>query len=127
MGRFFWGSSIIAAGAVIYGLGAFAEMKAQNATPVAASVEVAFVEPEIGQPAELAVGSTGSALATAAFGLSALQPETYNGEIVLNIIKASPLEMMEKDRLSAKLIAAESGHGELPQVLAAIRVSLAVD
>lgn len=73
------------------------------------------------------VGSTGSALATAAFGLSALQPETFNGQIVRDIIEASPLGYGEKDRLTAKLIAAEAGRSELPRVLADIRVSLAVE
>ncbi len=72
-------------------------------------------------------GSIGSALATAAFGLSALQPETFNGEIVLDIIDASPLEFAEKDRLTAKLIAAQHGRAELPRVLADIRASLAVE
>ena len=70
---------------------------------------------------------TGSALSTAAFGLSALQPETYNGEIVLDIIDASPLDGSEKDRLSAKLLAAEAGHARLPDVLADIRLALAVE
>lgn len=73
------------------------------------------------------VGSGGSALATAAFGLSALQPETFNGEIVLDIIEASPLEFSEKDRLTAKLMAAKAGNAELPRVLADIRMSLAIE
>ncbi|MEM6387433.1 MAG: hypothetical protein AAF718_14480 [Pseudomonadota bacterium] len=80
---------------------------------------------EISQPVQ--VGSTGSALATAAFGLSALQPETFNSQIVRDIIEASPLAYGEKDRLTAKLAAAEAGRGELPRVLADIRVSLAVE
>lgn len=73
------------------------------------------------------LGSTGSALATAAFGLSALQPETFNSQIVRDIIEASPLAYGEKDRLTAKLLAAEAGQAELPRVLADIRVSLAVE
>lgn len=73
------------------------------------------------------VGSSGAALATAAFGLSALQPETYNGQIVIDIIEASPLDFGEKDRLIAKLMAAEAGRAELPRVLADIRLSLAVE
>lgn len=76
---------------------------------------------------ELELGDAGSALATAAFGLSALQPETYNSQIVHDIIEASPLGYGEKDRLTAKLAAAEAGQAELPSVLADIRVSLAVE
>ena len=72
-------------------------------------------------------GTIGSALATAAFGLSALQPETFNSEIVLDIIDASPLGYAEKDRLTAKLMAARAGNAELPRVLADIRASLAVE
>lgn len=82
---------------------------------------------EVEKPRELQVGSGGSALATAAFGLSALQPETFNGEIVLDIIEASPLEFAEKDRLTAKLMAAKAGNAELPRVLADIRTSLAIE
>lgn len=70
---------------------------------------------------------TGSALATAAFGLSALQPETFNSQMVRDIIEASPLAYGEKDRLTAKLLAAEAGQAELPRVLEDIRVSLAVE
>ncbi|MGR3515213.1 MAG: hypothetical protein ACU0GG_20810 [Paracoccaceae bacterium] len=76
---------------------------------------------------QIALGTTGSALATAAFGLSALQPETFNGQIVRDIIEASPLALGEKDRLTAKLLAAQAGNAELPRVLADIRVSLAVE
>ena len=76
---------------------------------------------------DLDAGRTGSALATAAFGLSALQPETFNSEVVIDIIEASPLAYGEKDRLTAKLLAAEAGNAELPEVLEDIRVSLAVE
>ena len=59
--------------------------------------------------------------------MDALQPETFNVEIVQDIIEASPLDLGEKDRLMAKLFAAEAGQAELPRVLTDIRVSLAVE
>ena len=83
--------------------------------------------PHVQDTPPVQLNSTGSALATAAFGLSALQPETFNSEIVREIIEASPLAYGEKDRLTAKLHAAEAGQAELPQVLSDIRVSLAVE
>lgn len=92
---------------------------------------VAFVDDrsvtDWGTVEEVSAGPTGSALATAAFGLSALQPETFNRQIVMDIIEASPLGYGEKDRLTAKLMAATAGHAELPSVLEDIRVSLAVE
>lgn len=94
---------------------------------VLASAEPVRTQTLVAEPRVLTSGDAGSALATAAFGLSALQPETYDGELVLDLIDASPLAVGEKDRLTAKLIAAEAGHGELPTVLADIRTSLAVE
>ena len=125
MGRFFWVSSVVVAGSIVFGLNSMAEREVisqVNVTP-----QSAFAEPEIGSPADLEIGTTGSALATAAFGLSALQPETFNIQIVRDIIEASPLAYSEKDRLTAKLMAAEAGNAHLPRVLADIRVSLALD
>ncbi|MDJ0637769.1 MAG: hypothetical protein QNJ20_02965 [Paracoccaceae bacterium] len=126
MGRFFWISSAVVAGAIVFGLNFMAEREAvaQLDEP---SHRSAFAEPAIGSPEELEIGNTGSALATAAFGLSALQPETFNSQIVRDIIEASPLAYSEKDRLTAKLMAAEAGNAQLPRVLADIRVSLALD
>ncbi len=92
---------------------------------VALAVPQARPEPPVSRPVTL--GSTGSALATAAFGLSALQPETFNSQMVRDIIEASPLDYSEKDRLTAKLHAAEAGQAELPRVLSDIRVSLAIE
>ncbi len=126
MGRFFWISSVAVAGAIVFGLNTMAERETV-AKLDEASQPSAFVEPAIGAPAELEIGTTGSALATAAFGLSALQPETFNSQIVRDIIEASPLAYSEKDRLTAKLMAAEAGNAQLPRVLADIRVSLALD
>lgn len=73
------------------------------------------------------VGTTGEALAAAAFGMSALEPETYNGELVVHLIEASPLEDTIKDDLVAELEAAEAGQADLNDVLADVRVALAVD
>lgn len=95
--------------------------------PEQVGYDVSYAEPEIGQPEAFFIGSTGSALASAAFGLEALQPETYNGEIVLDIIDASPLERAEKRRLTASLEAAEAGRADLQRVLSDVRVSLAVE
>lgn len=84
-------------------------------------------EIEVEQIEILSVGSVGSALASAAFGLDALQPETYNGEIVLDIIDASPLAGADKRRLVAGLEAAEAGRAELHRVLSDVRYALAVE
>ena len=72
-------------------------------------------------------GSSGSALSVAAFGLSALQPDTYNGELVLEIIDASHLNEEEKDSLAAELAAAEAGRADLDEVLEDVRVALALE
>ncbi len=124
MGRVFWISSACVAVALLIGA-AVAHDPTKQVEPVA-FVE-GYAEPELGSATELEVGDTGSALATAAFGLSALQPETFNSQIVRDIIEASPLAYGEKDRLTAKLIAAQAGRAELPEVLEDIRISLAVE
>lgn len=123
MGQAFWISGLLIAVAIAVGAGL--KSGAQDvAEPVSFLEEEA---PAYGDAQRLGDGSTGSALATAAFGLSALQPETFNSEIVLDIIEASPLAYAEKDRLTAKLIDATAGRAELPQVLEYIRVSLAIE
>ena len=124
MGYFFWISSFVVAVGIVIGLDTRAKHRAAEADTGFAAAYVASGEVQV---EELQVGSTGSALATAAFGLSALQPETFNSQIVRDIIEASPLAYTEKDRLTAKLIAAEMGRAELPRVLTDIRVSLAVE
>lgn len=124
MGRVIWISGACVAVALLVGAGIAGDPYEQVET---ASVADSYAEPDVGSAAELELGDTGSALASAAFGLSALQPETFNGEIVRNIIEASPLAYSEKDRLVAKLISAQAGRGELPRVLEDIRVSLAVE
>lgn len=72
-------------------------------------------------------GSSGRALAAAAFGLSALQPDTYNGELVLEIIDASHLGEAEKQELADELAAAEAGRADLDEVLEEVRIALAVE
>ena len=79
------------------------------------------------EPLVVEFRESGSALAAAAFGLSALQPETYDGDIVLEIIHASHLNATEKEELTAVLLAAEEGQGDLVNVLQDVRVALAVE
>ena len=124
MGQMSWMVSVVAAIAVIFGASRFA---GESAEPEQVGFETATAEPEVGDAESFFVGSPGSALASAAFGLEALQPETYNGEIVLDIIDASPLERAEKRRLTASLEAAEAGRAHLPSVLQEVRLSLAVE
>ncbi len=124
MGQIIWIVSGLAAVVVAFGFGTMAEPSREPSTE---ALTTAVASSEIAKPEAFFIASSGSALASAAFGLSALQPETYNGEIVLDIIDASPLEYAEKERLAASLDAAESGDADLRIVLTAIRVSLAVD
>ena len=72
-------------------------------------------------------GSSGRALSTAAFGLYALQPATYNGEVVLEIIDASHLDETQKSALVQNLAAAEAGRADLKSVLADVRIALAIE
>ena len=124
MGRMSWIFSVAVAVAIIFGVSRLAGDTSQSEQ---VGYETAFAESEIGDAETFFIGSTGSALASAAFGLEALQPETYNGEIVLDIIDASPLERAEKRRLTASLAAAEAGRADLQHVLMDVRVSLAVE
>lgn len=121
MGRFVFVAAIGLAGAAVIGL----TFRSDEPAP---SEPARYVRAE---PAATTVmldaKATGSALATAAFGLSALQPETFNPEIVRDIIEAAPLDNGEKDRLTAKLSAAIAGHADLPHVLSDIRTTLAVE
>lgn len=131
MGRVFWITSVAAAAAVIYGLNLERPDRAESvaATDVPrAEVVVAEVQPEIGEAEHLPpLGQSGFALATAAFGMSALQPETYDGDMVASIIAASPLEELEKVQLTSSLQAAERGKADLHSVLSDVRSALAVE
>ena len=125
MGQIFWITSVAAVCAAVVGVRTIAE---QAPASEIETYETAYARSEIGTPEAFFMSSNrGSALASAAFGLSALQPETYNGEIVLDIIDASPLERVEKVRLTANLEAAEEGRADLGAVLSDVRVSLAVE
>ena len=124
MGHLMWISGMVAAMAVFLGISLD---EADQTGTVAAGKQSAYARPEIAKPASFTVHSSGSALATAAFGMSALQPETYDGEMVLDIIDASPLAAIEKSQLYAALRAAEDGRGSLEEALADIRVALAIE
>ena len=115
MGQIIWTLAGAAAVGSVIGLTALS-----NQEPEMASLETS----EPARPALVAqqqdvmeFGSSGRALAAAAFGLSALQPDTYNGELVLEIIDASHLDEIEKQELTA----------DLDDVLEDVRVALAVE
>ena len=121
MGQVFWISGILVAGVAVLTV-----TSAVVERPAEVDLETAFVEPAIGEP-EALPGTLGSALATAAFGMQALQPETYNSELVVDLIKASPLTDREKNKLTGKLRQAEAGEADLSDVLTNVRIALAVD
>lgn len=135
MGRVFWITSVVAAAVVIYGLNE--GVRLSEKTPVTQLAQTDAVSdggsshsatPDIGDAAKLlTIGQSGSALATAAFGMSALQPETYDGDMVASIIAASPLEELEKVELTSNLLEAEKGDADLNHVLSEVRSALAVD
>ena len=130
MGRTYWVTSLVAAVAVIFGLNqAIPEQAELVGKPQAARADVVIAQTrrEIEKTKRLPIGHNGSALATAAFGMSALQPETYNGDMVASIIAASPLEEVEKVQLTSNLEAAESGKADLHLVLSDVRSALAVE
>lgn len=124
MGQVVWISGMFVAAGVIW---AVASSGADRPSELAsAEMPVAFAEPEIGE-VERFSSSSGSALSAAAFGMSALQPETYNGEIVMDIINASHLPAEEKSRLVGYLAAADAGRAELTAVLFDVRIALALE
>jgi hypothetical protein len=125
MGR----THLILAGAAIFG-GTIGWAALENSNPTDAEIDSEYVlDPtaQTGEPLVVEFRENGSALAAAAFGLSALQPETYDGDIVLEIIHASHLNATEKEELTAVLLAAEEGQGDLVNVLQDVRVALAVE
>ncbi len=125
MGQVLWIVLVAAAVGALIGLTSTSD-EAARANALAGPVESAPVAP-IGVPEDSDFGSSGRALAAAAFGLMALQPETYDGELVLEIIDASPLDEARKDELTANLEAAEAGSADLHEVLADVRTALAVE
>lgn len=125
MGHVIWISGAATAMAIVLGISVAGP---DHSEPAVAQVErTAYVQPAIAEPSSMTVGSAGSALATAAFGMSALQPETFNGELVLDIIEASPLADEEKSQLFASLRAVENGQTDLDVALEEIRVALAIE
>ncbi len=88
---------------------------------------LAFARPAVGNPISFELDTGSLALATAAFGMAALQPETFDKAMVVEIIYASPLAEIEKTQLVAQLYAAEIGQAELDTVLSDIRIALAVE
>ena len=122
MGHIIWASSFAAVAAFVFGITA----GDPNADGAPAEDRVAAETPSA--PAEVTGnGSWGSALASAAWGMSARRPETYNGEIVIDLLEASPLSESERDAFEADLAAAELGRADLDEVLANIRLALALD
>lgn len=127
MGQAIW---ILAGAAAIggaIGLSSMPALKAETRAEKSSTKEIAQVSAEIGAPITFNSGSSGRALAAAAFGMDALQPETYDGELVRDIIAASHLDRYEKRDLAADLRAAEAGRADLDTVLADLRVALAVE
>lgn len=123
MGQVVWISGAVASVAIVW---AVASSGADSPETLNSDYNVAIATSEIGKPVEFP-STSGSALATAAFGMSALQPETYNEEIVMDIIKASPLNDADKSRLAGYLAAAGAGDADLTDVLSNVRVALAVE
>ena len=124
MGQMIWISGMVATIAIVAGLWSATP---ENTTDDVEQARIAYVSPAIGEPESVTFGESGSALATAAFGMAALQPETYDGTMVFDIIDASHLGEAEKRVLFAELKEAESGRADLSNVLAEVRVALAVD
>lgn len=124
MGQIIWIMAGAAAVGAVIGLTSLNNQEQVSADPdlVAASNLDADGEPIVEE-----VGSVGRALSAAAFGLAALQPDTYNGELVIEIIDASHLDEAEKSELVAELAAAEAGRADLDTVLEDVRVALAVE
>ena len=104
----------------------FVSVASSNTENQEQAYSIANVSAEIDKPIELP-RSSGSALATAAFGMSALQPETYNRDVVVELIQASPLSQSDKSRLTGYLQSAEAGTEKLSVALTNIRIALAVN
>lgn len=119
-----WIGSAVAALAALFGI---AGSDASNRPTVAVAGHGEIKASPIREAESFFVPTAGGALATAAFGMSALQPETYNGDMVLDIIDASPLDPLEKRELADDLAAAERGRADLRDVLADVRVALAIE
>ncbi|MCV6592110.1 MAG: hypothetical protein OIF48_04100 [Silicimonas sp.] len=134
MGQVVWISGMAAAAALVFAMAATtarspeAVLPEQDILTVAPidEAKTAYVSAEIATP-EVFTLSGGSALATAAFGMAALHPETYNGDIVRDLIRAAPLTSGEKSRLKRQLYAADTGQADLSVALTDVRVALALE
>jgi hypothetical protein len=130
MGQVIWIMAGAAAVGAVIGLTSLSHQERVSATTKVVPTEeagVAEARSDVGEPEVVELGASGSALAAAAFGLSALQPETYDGELVLDIIDASHLDEVAKEELAADLEAAEKGRADLDDVLEDVRIALAVE
>lgn len=125
MGQIIWILAGAAAVGSVIGLTALSNQEPTMVSYEATDQSEHAMTAEVQEVAQF--GSSGRALAAAAFGLSALQPDTYNGELVLEIIDASHLDEIEKQELAADLAAAEAGRADLDDVLEEVRVALAVE
>lgn len=132
MGNILWLSGLVAAAVLV--LQASGSRPYSSASPIGPDARtdddaaiLAYAQPAIGEPLRVELDVQSSALATAAFGMAALQPETYDKDMVLEIIDASPLAEIEKTQLVAGLSAVEIGNAELDRVLLDVRVALAVE
>lgn len=122
MGQFLWILAGAAAVGSVIGLSALSNQEPELVSYTATAPALVHDTQAVDE-----FGSSGRALAAAAFGLSALQPDTYNGELVLEIIDASHLDDTEKQELAADLAAAEAGRADLDDVLQDVRIALAVE
>lgn len=122
MGQFLWILAGAAAVGSVIGLSALSNQEPELVSYTATAPALVADAQQFDE-----FGSSGRALAAAAFGLSALQPDTYNGELVLEIIDASHLDDAEKQELAAELAAAEAGRADLDDVLQDVRIALAIE
>lgn len=125
MGQIIWIMAGAAAVGAVIGLSALSGQDVERAATGPSISDGAA--PILYAPRVEPVSTSGQALAAAAFGLSALQPETYDGELVLEIIDASHLGAAEKRELADDLAAAEAGRADLDDVLEDVRIALAVE
>ena len=125
MGQVVWaGAALVTAAFVV--IGATGSLEPKSASENAEYVH-GFAAPDIGEAERLVQIGSGSALMTAAFGMEALQADTYDSALVMDLIDASPLAETAKLRLSVNLAAAEAGRADLETVLSDVRVALAVE
>lgn len=99
----------------------------QRVKPGDDRLEIVSIRPDEGEPEFPDPLETGSAIVTAAYGMDALQPASYDGALVIDLIDASHLGAAAKLRLSVNLAAAEAGRADLETVLSDVRAALALE